>query len=264
MCPDNDSEYGPRTAALIAGENVKGNGTQPVSPLASRSRASETDAGGEPEGATDSKVREAKFLDSLAGFARQHQATRWSGTLASYLETIVRSDPQRCTRTSHQYVWDMLRAHGQEDDSGVFRCTLLSNELFGIDDPIGRVVDYFKAAAAGSEVGRRLLLLLGPPSGGKSTAVILLKRGLEEYSYTDAGALYAVTGCPVHESPLHLIPQSLRAQFRDTYGADIAGELCPSCRIRVDKEFNGDFMKMPVERIFISEAGRVGIGTYAP
>ena len=26
----------------------------------------------------------------------------------------------------------------------------------------------------------------------------------------------------------------------------------------------GDFMKMPVERIFISEAGRMGIGTYAP
>ena len=26
----------------------------------------------------------------------------------------------------------------------------------------------------------------------------------------------------------------------------------------------GDFLRMPVERIFISEAGRVGIGTYAP
>jgi serine protein kinase len=29
-------------------------------------------------------------------------------------------------------------------------------------------------------------------------------------------------------------------------------------------QYDGDFMKMPVERIFISEAGRVGIGTYAP
>ena len=55
-----------------------------------------------------------------------------------------------------------------------------------------RVVDYFKAAAAGSDVGRRLLLLLGPPSGGKSTMAILLKRGLEEYSHTDDGALYAL------------------------------------------------------------------------
>ena len=72
-------------------------------------------------------------------------------------------------------------------------------------------IDYFKAAAAGSDVGRRLLLLLGPPSGGKSTLVILLKRGLEEYSHTDDGALYALQGSPVHESPLHLIPASLRA-----------------------------------------------------
>src|SRR3712207_8264452 len=59
---------------------------------------------------------------------------------------------------------------------------LFKRELFGIDEPLGRVVDYFKAAASGSDVGRRLLLLLGPPSGGKSTMAILLKRGLEEYS----------------------------------------------------------------------------------
>jgi len=108
------------------------------------------------------------------------------------------------------------------------------------------------------------LLLLGPPSGGKSTLVILLKRGLEEYSYTDAGSLYAVRGCPVHESPLHLIPHTLRPSFRQTYGVEIAGELCPSCSMRVTKELAGDFMQMPVERVFISEADRVGIGTYAP
>ena len=67
-------------------------------------------------------------------------------------------------------------------------------------------------------MGRRLLLLLGPPSGGKSSIVILLKRGLEEYCYTDEGALYAIQGCPVHESPLHLVPYTLRPQFRETYG----------------------------------------------
>ena len=78
------------------------------------------------------------------------------------------------------------------------------------------MVDYFKAAAAGSDVGRRLLLLLGPPSGGKSTLAILLKRGLEEYSRTDEGALYAIKGSPLRESPLNLIPTSLRAEFRET------------------------------------------------
>jgi serine protein kinase len=109
-----------------------------------------------------------------------------------------------------------------------------------------------------------MLLLLGPPSGGKSTLVILLKRGLEEYSHTDDGALYALHGCPVHESPLHLIPHTLRGNFRESYGVDIQGQLCPFCQTRLSDEFDGDFMRFPVERIFLSEAARMGVGTYAP
>jgi serine protein kinase len=94
--------------------------------------------------------------------------------------------------------------------------------------------------------------------------VILLKRALETYSHTDAGALYGIHGCPVHESPLHLVPHTMRGQFRATYGVEIKGELCPHCVSRLQHEFAGDFMQMPVQRIFISEAGRIGVGTYAP
>src|SRR5207244_11299751 len=115
-----------------------------------------------------------------------------------------------------------------------------------------------------SEVGRRLLMLLGPPSGGKSTLLLLLSRGLEEYSSPDDGALYGIRGRPVHESPLHLIPHTLRPSFRQTYGVEIMGEVCPHCRLRIEQQYGGDFMQMPIERIFMSEAGRVGIGTYAP
>jgi serine protein kinase len=109
-----------------------------------------------------------------------------------------------------------------------------------------------------------LLLLLGPPSGGKSTLVILLKRGLEEYSHTDEGAVYGLQGSPIRENPLVLVPASLRAQFRDTYGVEIVGELSPLSRVRLEQEFEGDFMKVPVERVFLSEATRTGVGTYAP
>jgi len=204
------------------------------------------------------------FLHGLDGFNRQHRAAHWAGSFADFLGAILPHDAQRLARSSHQYVWDMMRATCLDDDGGNLRCSLFADDLFGIDEALGRVVDYFKAAAAGSEVGRRLLLLLGPPSGGKSTLVILLKRGLEEYSHTDEGALYAIAGCPVRESPLHLVPHSMRAACRNTYGIDIAGELCPHCRARLEDGFDGDFMRMPVERVFISEAGRSGIGTYAP
>jgi serine protein kinase len=204
------------------------------------------------------------FLTSLTAFTKEHRATHWAGPLSEFLEKIVSSDPHGAARSSHQYMWDMIRWTRKEDEHGNFRSGLFDQELFGVNESLERVVDYFKAAAAGSEVGRRLLLLLGPPSGGKSSLVILLKRGLEEYSYTDAGALYGIKGCPVHESPLHLIPHSLRGSFRENYGVDIKGEVCPHCRARLEEQYSGDFLRMPVERIFISEAGRMGIGTYAP
>ena len=205
-----------------------------------------------------------QFLESLQSFTQQHRSRQWEGTFADYLEQIVQPAPQLATRNSHQYCWDMLRwmqAHENGDNGKV---KLFSRELFGIDPALERIVDYFKAASAGSEVGRRLLLLLGPPSGGKSSLVILMKRGMEEYSHTDEGALYALKGSPLHENPLSLVPHTLRAEFRDTYGVDIQGDLSPYCQSVLEDEYDGDFMRYPVERIFLSEAKRVGVGTYAP
>src|SRR5256884_356304 len=134
----------------------------------------------------------ADFIDTLSSFSRLHRAQRWEGTFGEFLANILPGHAVALARTSHEYVWDMLRWHGraaQPDASENVRAReLFKRELFGIDEPLSRVVDYFKAAAAGSDVGRRLLLMLGPPSGGKSTLAILLKRGLEEYSRTDQGA----------------------------------------------------------------------------
>lgn len=204
------------------------------------------------------------FLENLSLFTRQHRAGHWSGTFSQFMEQVLPGAAPQVARSSHQYIWDMLQASCSTNAEGQVRCRLFDDELYGIDEALARVIDYFKAAAAGSEVGRRLLLLLGPPSGGKSTLVILLKRALEEYSYTEEGAMYAIAGCPVHESPLHLVPHSMRASCRNTYGIDIAGDPCPHCRSRLEEQFAGDFMRMPVERFFVSEAGRSAIGTYAP
>ena len=213
-------------------------------------------------------VRRKDFLESLSSFSKLHRSQKWEGTFAEFLTSVVAANPAATARSSHQYIWDMLRWHGHsQDESGGDSHkarALFSRELFGIDEPLSRVVDYFKAAAAGSDVGRRLLLLLGPPSGGKSTLAILMKRGLEEYSRTDAGALYGIKGSPLRENPLNLVPASLRAEFRERYGVEVQGELSPWARELVEREFEGDFGRVPVERIFISEALRTGIGTYAP
>ncbi len=208
------------------------------------------------------------FIDSLSSFSRQHRAQRWEGTFGEFLSQILPVNPGAMVRSSHEYIWDMLRWHGRDSGSDVADVAkpreLFRRDLFGIDEPLTRLVEYFKAAAAGSDVGRRLLLLLGPPSGGKSTVAILLKRGLEEYSRTDEGALYAIKGSPLRENPLNLVPTSLRAKFRDTYGVGITGELSPWARDYVERDFESEYVRVPVERVFLSEASRQGIGTYAP
>ncbi|TLZ29052.1 MAG: serine protein kinase [Gammaproteobacteria bacterium] len=210
----------------------------------------------------------ADFIDTLSSFSRLHRAQRWEGTFGEFLSNILPGNAAALARSSHEYIWDMLRWHGraaQPDAPESARAReLFKRELFGIDESLSRVVDYFKAAAAGSDVGRRLLLLLGPPSGGKSTLAILIKRGLEEYSRTEEGALYAIRGSPLRENPLNLIPTSLRAEFRERYGVLISGELSPWARDFVERDFEGDFVRVPVERVFLTEASRTGIGTYAP
>src|SRR5918993_4067703 len=158
--------------------------------------------------------RGESFVEALSAYSRFHRAQHWSGTFGEFLRTVVPGNGRQLARTSHEYLWDMLCWFGRNGQTPTSAANAAANgespgpkelfkrELFGIDEPLARVVDYFKAAAAGSDVGRRLLLLLGPPSGGKSTMAILLKRGLEEYSHTDEGAMYGLQGSPLRENPL--------------------------------------------------------------
>ena len=105
---------------------------------------------------------------------------------------------------------------------------------------------------------------MGPVGGGKSTIVTLLKRGLERYTRGDDGAVYAIKGCPMHEEPLHLLPEGLRADVRKEYGLYVEGELCPVCRTRLADEYGGRHEDVLVERAVFSEKHRCGIGTFSP
>jgi serine protein kinase len=140
------------------------------------------------------------------------------------------------------------------------------NDLFGVDEGIRRVVSYLKAAASGSQVGRRILLLYGPTSSGKSQLATLLKNGLEEWTRTEAGQVYALKDSPMHENPLNAVPIGLRKKLRDKYGIKIDpdAKLSPLMQKVLEEEYDNDFLKLPVHRIFFSEAARVGIGTFLP
>ncbi|GFZ81633.1 protein PrkA [Paenibacillus marchantiophytorum] len=187
----------------------------------------------------------------------------WTGTFAEYIE-LLRTNPG-LARTAHSRVYDMIASQGINDQSGHKSYSFFNQEIFGLDRSIEKLVEeYFHSAARRLDVRKRILLLMGPVSGGKSTIVTMLKRGLEQFAKTDLGAVYAIKGCPMHEEPLHLIPLELRPEIERELGVKIEGSLCPSCQMRLKTEYNGCIEDVLVERVFISEEGRVGIGTFSP
>ncbi len=192
----------------------------------------------------------------------QEAELRWTGTFWEYFDR-VRENP-RLARLSHARVYDLIADAGVEEGPEGPRYLFFADDLFGLERTLSQLVDYFHSAARRLEVRKRILLLMGPVGGGKSTLVTLLKRGLEAYSRTPSGALYAIAGCPMHEEPLHLIPGPLRPELASEYGLYIEGDLCPVCQQRLETEWRGDIDHVPVERLALDEKHRVGIGTFAP
>ncbi|HZS43602.1 MAG TPA: PrkA family serine protein kinase [Blastocatellia bacterium] len=214
-------------------------------------------------------MEENKFNigERLEAHRREREKLAWEGTFRDYFELAVQNP--KIAELSHARVCDMILSSGTEKlhegtREEVTRYRFFSDELFGIEEPIDHIVQYFKSAAQRLEVRKRILLLMGPVGGGKSTIVTLLKRGLERYSRTDQGAIYAIKDCPMHEEPLHLIPQELRAEVEKHYGLYIEGDLCPKCRYNLDHNYGGRHEDVIVERIALSEKERIGIGTFAP
>lgn len=205
--------------------------------------------------------------ERLEDLRREREALRWEGSFRDYFELVTQNP--RVAQLSHARINDMVHARGIEKlNEGtrdeVARYNFFAAELFGIEEPIARIVEYFKSAAQRLEVRKRILLLMGPVGGGKSTIVTMLKRGLEEWTRTEGGAVFAIKDCPMHEEPLHLIPQELRSEIEKHYGIYIEGDLCPQCRYALEHEYGGRHEDVRVHRVVFSEKERVGIGTFSP
>ncbi len=235
--------------------------------------------------------------------ASQH----WSGTFHEYLE-LVKADP-KVTRNAYQRMYDMILEKGTEEfldfKKHVVRYKFFDDTdyggkdaVFGLDVQLMKLVNVLKAAALGYGTEKRVILLHGPVGSAKSTICRRLKKGLEDYSRTDTGALYTfewfdehgkldglfgkdvkVFPSPMNEQPLLLIPEEMRPTICDeinrgqdgAFRMKIVGELCPPSRFifkNLMERYNGDFLKVlshvRVKRFFISEADRVGIGTFQP
>src|SRR5712691_3243765 len=245
----------------------------------------------------------------LETISRQHspdafRQEHWQGTFSDYLDTSCQHPG--VNRTAFQRLYDMVMSYGtykvETSKENLIRFSFFDDPnqggddaIFGLTKPLMDLVNVFKSAALKYGSERRVLLLHGPVGSSKSTIARLLKRGLEHYSRTDVGALYSfgwketdgsITWCPMHESPLQLVPDAQRESVREfietnrkrsgkvgehEYPLEFAGELCPLCRYEFRERlvgYNGDWTKViedvVVKRIFLSEQDRIGIGTFQP
>jgi len=209
-------------------------------------------------------MESTNLFEELSKHIEKANNLSWSGTLKDYLEMVIKNPT--LNMTSHARVLRMIEHAGVErnDDGQITKYNFFADEIFGAEESIEQIMSYLRAAAAGSEVARRILLLYGPTSSGKSQLAIMLKRGMEEFSKTDEGAIYALSESPMHEDPLWAIPNELRKSLLDNYGLKIEGHLSPLMDLLVKEKYNGNFLNLPVKRIIFSEQSRVGIGTFVP
>lgn len=199
-----------------------------------------------------------------------------------YLEKVL-AQP-KLARNSFQYVYDMIMEKGTSQFER-YRKTHTRYHffndseipIFGLEETLQDLVDFIHGAAGNYGTERRVLLLHGPVGSSKSTICRRLKRGLETYSRSDAGAWYTYKWVnlptvadekgpaiftessdvsPMNENPIKLMPKTMRAEFlkdvnaahvemtpeadrENLYKLNCEGDLNPRCKL---------FMKMLLER----------------
>ena len=211
-----------------------------------------------------------EFLKVIEKRRKEKKPKKFQGTLLDYL-SLVKESPEH-SKLSHARLYETILGFGtsriEESDP---RCNQIfdgdrvktydyfSNEFFGMERIIEKVMRYLRSAALKGEESRQVLLLLGPVGAGKSALTEHIKRGLET-----ADRVFHLKGCPIRENPLHLIPRSLREDFQSMLGVTIDGDLCPVCRWKLLNELDGKYEDFPVVESSFSQRARRGIASVPP
>jgi len=244
---------------------------------------------------------------------KEYQILNHEMAFDEYLEACYKNP--KLARNSFQIVYDMIMSYGREEVKHFrkkmyryrFFDTAGNFPIFGLIPTLNELVNFFSSAAGHHGTQKRVLLLHGPVGASKSTICDILKKGLEKYSRTDDGAWYTFKWknlptegddavftqseceCPLHEDPLRLIPEEIRADIMDDLTQELKRQaaaknenlryslrseegLCPLCRDfmnRLLKKHDGDWTKVVTEHIAVvrktfSEFDRMGIGTFQP
>lgn len=212
------------------------------------------------------------FKDAIFEQKKTKGRELWQGSVLEYLQK-VKDDP-KIANFAPGRIYDMIMKYGTTDTDiserivgyeDLVRYNFFEGKIFGTLEAIHDIMRFLKASARRTETGKRILMMVGPVSSGKSTISALIKRGLE----SDDTPKYVITGCPLNEEPLHLIPYEDRKYWGKELGLTIEGTICPVCQQMIDSKYTEEdgtvnWDRVPVEQMLFSEQRRKGIGTFQP
>jgi len=258
---------------------------------------------------SDPKIANESRGSNLLQFLQQNfdrdlfAKLNWKGNFNDYINIVVENP--KVLSNAWMRLYNMIMSKGTVDavvnKKKVKKYKFFSDHpsfpVFGLEEKLMEFVDTIHAGALGYGPEKRVLLLHGPVGSSKSTICTVLKRGLEEYSKSDDGALYtyswnlagtelessdgASIECPIREEPLDLIPVESRpdligrimetADKDKRFEIDIPWTLCPKCQYYFNyflKLYDGDVSKVleriEISRLVFDEKTRKGIGTFQP
>src|SRR5467141_499206 len=137
--------------------------------------------------------------------------------------------------------------------------------FYGMEEPIERIVGFFRHAAQGLEERKQILYLLGLVGGGKSSLAERLKSLMEVHPIYVLKADNELS--PVFESPLNLFdPESLGPMIEEKYGIPhrrLYGLMSPWCYKRLEA-FGGDISRFRAAKIQPSRLRQIAIAKTEP
>ncbi|MEM0984433.1 MAG: serine protein kinase [Planctomycetota bacterium] len=185
------------------------------------------------------------------------QDHHWTGSFWDYLK-ICDENPS-VLRNAYQRTYEAILSHGWQRYKRFKKDTTRyhffsdpfgdgTDGIYGLDQALMQLVDFFRSAAEGYGTDKRILLLHGPVGSSKSTIARLLKKGLEAYSRTPEGAIYSFSWLldehcevspgeqprnaarthefpsPMHEDPVILVPRAARDALFERFNASYTPE----------------------------------------
>jgi len=210
--------------------------------------------------------------DLLKAIREQRESPKkekFEGSFLDYLD-IVQKNPQ-ITMSAHERLFSVLEHHGVSSmpDSNIRKARIFDSEnikiydyfkdhFFGMEKVIMKLMRFLKSAAHKGEESRQVLLLMGPVGAGKSALTEHIKRSLEGERY------FHLKNDPQRGEPLQLVPRALRDKFSKALKTEITGDICPTVRHVLLKEFEGKYEEYPVVETSFSQRGRRGIASVPP